>query len=54
MLFEVLLSLTLDHQVELINDGPVTLELEAMPPSQKSDAKEKPPAAAAACESASS
>ena len=34
-------------QVELINDGPVTLELEAVPPSQKPDTKEKPPAAAA-------
>ena len=44
----------MDHQVELINDGPVTLELEAMPPSQKSDAKDKQPAASAVCESASS
>ena len=32
------------YQVELINDGPVTLELEAVPPSPKSDTKEKPPA----------
>ena len=34
----------IDHQVELINDGPVTLELEAVPPSPKPDTKEKPPA----------
>ena len=32
------------YQVELINDGPVTLELEAVPPSPKPDTKEKPPA----------
>ena len=45
--------MNISYQVELINDGPVTLELEALPPSQKPDTKEKPPAAAA-CESASS
>ena len=38
--------LKISYQVELINDGPVTLELEALPPSQKPDTKEKPPAAA--------